>query len=153
MRCSDLARTWTELADWFDRENVLVLPAFRGGEPLARLDDDLDTSRDATPAEIAHVLGRLRAVVERFAIKAVYVRQTTWDADADWVAGTGLSHTALPLRNGSGPAHPGPLTRITVRVLAGGVIHEVLLVAGWYAAVEDGTADSYATVTPPSEAW
>jgi hypothetical protein len=147
MRCTDLGRTWNELADWLDRSDVLVLPVFRGGEPIARLDDDLDRSRDATAAEIDQVLGRLRAVIGRFGIRAVYVRQTTWDADTDWAAGAGLSHAPLPLGSGAAPASSGPLTRVTLRVLAGGVVHEVPMVAGWYAAAEDGTAGLYASVT------
>jgi hypothetical protein len=36
---------------------------------------------------------------------------------------------------------------VTLRALAGGVVHEVPMVAGWYAAAEDGTVGLYAGVT------
>jgi hypothetical protein len=150
MRCAELDNTWGELESWFVRTGVLVLPIFRGSGPLVRFDDDLAPSREATDHEMGLVVARLRSVVERFDLRAVYVHRTTWDADNDWMAGAGadraLTQLPVPLATAAelGLSRPGPLTRVMLRVFAGGVIHELLLVAGWYAALEDGASDLYA---------
>jgi hypothetical protein len=111
MLCVDLVEAWTELRDWLDRAGVLILPRLEANGPTVRLDADLAAARPATRAEVARIMGRLRAVVERFEARAVYVTQTGVDSVPD-------------------PDEPASLC---VRVVAGGVVHELSLVAAWYA--------------------
>jgi hypothetical protein len=113
MRCSDLTATWLTLRTWFEERGVLVLPRLTGVGPTVCLEcdlaPDLVSDRPATGAELAVAIGRLQRVVERFAVPVVYVGQ---------------------VRNGpdDGPAS------VTVRAVAGGIVHELTLVASWYAA-------------------
>lgn len=111
MRCPDLAATWADLADWFDRHGILVLPPLSAGPLVVRLDADVDQHGTASPADLDRVIDRLRSVVEQFCVRAVYVRQN------GGVPGDGLR---------SGPGE------ITVLVVAGGVVHELNLFASWY---------------------
>jgi hypothetical protein len=107
MRCPDLAGTWTALLSWFDEQEVLVLPRLTGIGPTVRLDADLSADRPATAAEVAVAADRLRRVVDCFGLPAVYV----------------------------GQVHAGPaqeLASVTVRAVAGGIVHELTLVAAWY---------------------
>jgi hypothetical protein len=100
MRCVDLAETWIELSAWFDRNGVLVLPHLRADGPSARL--DADARPGAERAELDRQLDRLRAIIEHFGVRAVYVTRDE------------------------------PLSAVTIRVVAGGVVHELMLVADWY---------------------
>jgi hypothetical protein len=109
MRCADLVGTWEGLLCWFDDRRVLVLPRLTGVGATVRLDGDIGCERPAEPAEVALVLDRLRGVVERFGIPAVYVGQVRVGA-------------------------AGRLASVTVRAPAGGVIHELTLAAAWYGA-------------------
>src|SRR5215213_1036896 len=104
MRCPDLAATWTDLTGWFDRRGILVLPQVCTGPLVVQLDADTDQGGTASAAELDRVTGRLRAVVERFGVRAVYVHQ------AGGIPGD-------ELRQGPGS--------VTVRVVAGGVVHEL----------------------------
>src|SRR5207244_81056 len=106
MRCPDLAATWSDLTGWFDRNGILVLPQLCAGPLVVHLDADVDHGGTASPAELARVTGRLRAVVEQFGIRAVYVHQTG-----------GIPGDEL--RRGPGA--------VTVRVVASGVVHELNL--------------------------
>jgi hypothetical protein len=112
MRCDDLAGTWAGLTAWFDQRGVLVLPQLCVDQPVVRLDADLDSSPTVGPADVARVTGLLRAVVERFDLRAIYVHQLGGD--------------------------PEP-TIVTVRAMAGGVVHELVLCAAWYADLLDRT--------------
>jgi hypothetical protein len=108
MRCTDLTGTWSELRAWLEARNVLVLPRLTGEWPMVRLDDDLAPDRPATTAEVTTVVERLRQVVDRFAVPAVYV----------------------------GQVHGEPTTEpsgVTIRVMAGGIVHELTLSAAWSA--------------------
>jgi hypothetical protein len=106
MRCADLTGTWRDLRDWLDARDVLVLPRLTGDWPMVRLDDDLAPDRPATVAEVAMVVDRLRQVIDRFAVPAVYVGQVYGD--------------------------PAPeLGGVTIRVMAGGILHELALSAAW----------------------
>jgi hypothetical protein len=107
MRCRDLTGTWHELHEWFMANNVLVLPRLTGTGPTVRLDGDLAPDRPATAAEIAIVTERVRQIVERFAIPAVYVGKVADDLSGD-------------------------ASTVTVRVMAGGVLHELTLTSLWY---------------------
>lgn len=109
MRCADLVGTWDGLRGWLDEQAVLVLPRLTGIGATSRLDGDVGCERPADEADVALVLDRLRALVERFGIRAVYVGQVR-----------------------VGPT--GQLASITVRAPAGGVIHELTLAATWYGA-------------------
>lgn len=109
MRCADLTQTWMELSSWFEQNGVLVLPPLRAEGPTVRLDADTDPRYGADPAELERQLARLRAVIEHFRVRAVYV---TSDERA---------------------------RAVTIRVVAGGVVHELMLVAGWYAEFLDDT--------------
>src|SRR5262245_27655282 len=122
MRCTDLAQTWAELRGWFDRRGVLVLPPLTTSGPLVQLDSDVDQSRAADPAELERATGRLRAVVERFEVRAVYVHQI------------GGEPILVP---GGERAIRGEPSIVTVRVVAGGVVHELVLFANWYAELLD----------------
>ena len=102
VRCADLTETWADLTAWFAQRGVLVLPQLSANQPVVRLDDD----GAAEPGQL------LRAIVERFDLRAVYVHQ---------------------LRDGPDP------TIITVRAMAGGVVHELVLCAAWYADLLDRT--------------
>jgi hypothetical protein len=72
-----------------------------------RLDGDIGCELPAQDVEVALVLDRLRAVVDRFGIPAVYVGQVRAGAS-------------------------GELASVTVRAPAGGVVHELALTATWY---------------------
>jgi hypothetical protein len=111
MRCPDLAATWADLTDWFDRHGILVLPQVSAGPLVVRLDADVDQNATAGPAELDRVTGRLRAVIEQFGVRTVYVRRV------GGVPGDEMRH---------GPGE------VTVRVVAGGVVHELSLSASWY---------------------
>jgi len=111
MRCADLADTWTGLLEWFDQRGVLVLPPLTAETLLVRLDADVDQKRTATPAEVGRAADRLRAVIEHFGVRAVYVQQTPSPSP--------------------GRVCPEPAV-ITMRVVAGGVVHELTLFAAWY---------------------
>jgi hypothetical protein len=114
MRCGDLAGTWTGLRDWLTAREVLVLPRLEYAGPTSRLDADVDPTRPATPAEVDAAVARLRELVRRFDVRAVYVGYAGDDA--------------------------GELAAVTVRAMAGGVVHELTLVAASYAALTDETA-------------
>jgi hypothetical protein len=129
MRCGDLAGIWSDLRAWFADVDVLVLPRLEFTGPSVRLDADVDPTRPATQDEVAAVLARLRAVVTRFEVRAVYVGLAGGSMDGEPVGGE-------PVGGGGGD---GPAA-VTVRVLAGGVVHELTLVAAWYAALVDGSA-------------
>jgi hypothetical protein len=101
MRCADLNQTWIELSSWFDRNGVLVLPHLRADGPSVRLDADADPSRSADPVELERQLDRLRTVIEHFGVRAVYVSR-------DEQAGV-----------------------LTIRLVAGGVVHQLMLFADW----------------------
>jgi hypothetical protein len=117
MRCADVTGTWAAVRSWFDERGVLVLPRLTGVGPTVRLDGDLavesaselDFDRPATAAELALAVGRLQRVVERFGLPVVYVGQVRVGPDRD-------------------PAS------VTIRAVAGGIVHELTLVASWYAA-------------------
>ena len=125
MRCQDLPGTWIELRDWFAGAQVLVLPRLEFTGPSARLDADVDRTRAATPAELAMVLGRLRALVTHLGARVAYV-----------------GHVDDRPLDGDEPGRGGPAApaAVTIRVVAGGVVHELALVAAWYAALSDGPA-------------
>jgi hypothetical protein len=110
MRCADLTGTWNGLRDGLDKAGILIMPPLEGLRAAVRLDADVTTARPAGPAELDRVLERLRALVARFDIRAVYVGKT----------------------------HDGPLlTSVTIRVLAGGVVHELTLAAAaWHLATD-----------------
>jgi hypothetical protein len=114
MRCDDLAGTWAALLSWFDAHGVLVLPQLAGDLPVVQLDSDLAPLFAADPAEaLALAVDRVRAVVDRFDARAVYVHRV----------GEGTA-----TRNGG-----RDMSILTVRVVGGGVVHELTLVAAWYA--------------------
>jgi hypothetical protein len=108
MRCADLTGTWSKLCEWLDARNVLVLPRLTGDGLTVRLDGDLDADRAATPAEVDRIIERLRQVIDRFAVPAVYVGQVCGEPDGD-------------------------LSGVTVRVMAAGILHELTLDATWHA--------------------
>ena len=118
MRCSDLNQTWIELNSWFDRNGVLVLPHLRAEGPSVRLDADTDPSRSGDPVELARQLDRLRKIIVHFGVRAVYVSR-------DEQAGL-----------------------LTIRVVAGGVVHQLMLVADWYADFLDETIEMAPTNMP-----
>ena len=62
MRCGNLVDTWTELLDWFDQRDVLVLPPLVADLPLARLD-----------ASAGDPVARLRHLIDHFAVRVVYI--------------------------------------------------------------------------------
>jgi hypothetical protein len=111
MRCVDLAGTWTDLRGWLDRSGIMVLPPLIADGPLVRL-DDAAAVEPVCPADPTAAVRRLQTLIEHFAVPAVYVGQRSW------------ARTSVP--------EPGELTTVTVRFLAVGVIHELLLVAAWY---------------------
>ena len=111
MRCPDLAATWTDLTGWFQQHGILVLPPLCAGPPVVQLDADVDPGGTANPAELDRVTSRLRAVIEHFGVRAVYVHETG-----------GIPGDEV--RKGPGS--------ITVRVVASGVVHELNLFASWY---------------------
>jgi hypothetical protein len=116
MRCADLVDTWADLCGWFERHRVLVLPQLSSTQPLVRLDADLDHAGTAGADEVARAVDRLRAVIEHFDVRAVYVRETA--------AGLGDG-----IRRDPGA--------VTVRLVAGGVVHELNLFASWYVELLD----------------
>jgi hypothetical protein len=129
MRCADLPGTWVSLRGWLDDTGVLILPRLERDGPTVRLDADVDQSRPAAQAELDRVICLLKAVIERFGVPAVYVGQTAWDpADDAFEPGV----------------HPGSMAIITIRVMAGGILHELTLVAAWYAALLASDAESTA---------
>jgi hypothetical protein len=103
MRCTDVHATWTELSAWLDRAGVLVLPPLRGVHAGVRLDADLpaDTAR---PEDLAVVLDRVRALVTRFAVQAVYVGRGDHSVTLRFVV-DGIVHE-LALQTDSATAHP-----------------------------------------------
>ena len=103
VRCSDLAETWADLTRWFADHGVLVLPELCANQPVVRL----DTEGSADPGQL------LRAIIDRFDLRAVYVHHLRGD-------------------------EPDPAI-ITVRAVAGGVVHELVLCAAWYADLLDRT--------------
>lgn len=107
MRCLDLTGTWTDLQSWFEARDVLVLPRLTGLDPGVRLDCDLSPDRPTTEAEAAGILERLRQVVVRYQVPAVYVGQVRAESTGD-------------------------LASVTIRVMAGGILHELTLAAAWY---------------------
>jgi hypothetical protein len=115
MRCEDLAGAWSDLRAWLAGMDVLVLPRLEFTGPTTRLDADVDPTRPAEPGEVAAVLARFRAVVSRFEVRAVYVGE-------------------------AGGARVGGPAAVTVRVVAGGVVHELTLVATGYAAFAGGSS-------------
>ena len=117
MRCDDLPRTWQELHDWFADAGVLVLPRLEFTGPGTRLDADVDPARPATPDELAMVLARLRAVVSHLGARVAYVGQ---------VDDRRLAPGAEP-----------EVAAVTIRIVAGGVVHELALIATWYAALTE----------------
>jgi hypothetical protein len=119
MRCVDLPDTWTKLAGWFDQHGILVLPQLCADGPVVRLDADVDQGRTARPADLERVVSRLCAVVERFGARAVYVHRVGGEPAAE--------------------DEERELSIVTVRVMAGGVVHELMLFAGWYADLLDRT--------------
>jgi hypothetical protein len=118
MRCADLNQTWIELNSWFDRNGVLVLPHLRAEGPSVRLDADTDPSCSGHPVELARQLDRLRKIIVHFGVRAVYVSR-------DEQAGL-----------------------LTIRVVAGGVVHQLMLVADWYADFLDETIEMAPTNMP-----
>jgi hypothetical protein len=120
----DLAQTWSELRGWFDAHGVLVLPRLTTSGPLVKLDADVDQMRAASETDLSRATGRLRALVERFDVRAVYVHQ---------IGGEPIS---VP---GGDRAVCGEPSIVTVRVMAGGVVHELTLFAAWYAELLDRT--------------
>jgi hypothetical protein len=110
MRCADLNETWNGLRAWLDATGVLVLPPLEGARPSVRLDADVHSGECATHNEMARVLDRLRALVHRFDVRAVYA---------------GRTHQAHVL------------TSVTVRIFAGGVVHELSLVSAGHTAVRE----------------
>jgi hypothetical protein len=110
MRCADLAETWNDLLAWFDQRGILVLPQLSADTLLVRLDADVDQKRTATPEEVARAADRLRAVIDHFGVRAVYVQQTP----------------------NPSPGRVCDPAVITARVVAGGVVHELTLFAAWY---------------------
>src|SRR5690242_13886096 len=78
MRCDDLAGTWAALISWFDAHAVLVLPRLSGDLPVVRLDADLGPLLAADEA-LTLAVGRVKALVERFDARAVYVNRVGSD--------------------------------------------------------------------------
>jgi tagatose-1,6-bisphosphate aldolase non-catalytic subunit AgaZ/GatZ len=124
MRCVDLAQTWSQLREWLDHQGVLVLPRLTANGPLVQLDADADQTRAASVADLARVTDRLRALVERFEVRAVYVHQ--------------IGGEPVPVPGGDREVRGEP-SIVTVRVVAGGVVHELTLFAAWYAELLDRT--------------
>jgi hypothetical protein len=114
MRCEDLAGTWRGLRGWLAAADVLVLPRLEYAGPSARLDAEVDPTRPASRAEVEATVATLRDLVRRFDVRAVYVGYAGDPTDA--------------------PA------AVTLRVMAGGVVHELTLVAAGYAVLDDDEA-------------
>lgn len=77
---------------------------------------DADARPGADRAELDRQLDRLRMITKHFGVRAVYVTRDE------------------------------PLSALTIRVVAGGVVHELMLVADWYAEFLDeaiGTAPAH----------
>jgi hypothetical protein len=125
MRCGDLDETWAEFGHWLDAAGVLQLPPLEGATLTVKLDADIDPGRPATAEETRRALQRVQAVIERFHVPVVYVTRTVWDRSDEWRLG------------GDRPVPRDGPTAITVRVMAGGVLHELPLVAAWYAELND----------------
>lgn len=115
MRCANLIDTWTDLADWLDQRDVLVLPPLAADLPLARLDTGC--------ADAVAAVGRLRRLIEHFAVRAVYV------------------HIVDGAR--AGTRDPEPVV-VTVRALAAGAVHELKLFADWYVELLDSAVSAEA---------
>jgi hypothetical protein len=109
MRCTDLAGTWRSLRCWFEEREVLVLPRLTGIGPTVCLDGDMGLDRPASRTELALAVSRLCRIVEGFALPVVYVGQVRTEPD-------------------------GAPASVTIRAVAGGVVHELTLAASWYAA-------------------
>ncbi len=87
---------------------MLVLPRLTGAGPTVCLDGDLPLDRPASGTELAIAVSRLCRVVEGFALPVVYVGQVRTEPD-------------------------GAPASVTIRAVAGGIVHELTLVASWYA--------------------
>lgn len=120
MRCADLGGTWAELECWLDTRDVLVLPPLVANLPLVRLDADCL----GEPADADRVIHRLHRVVEHFATRAVYVERIL----------------------GTRPDRPTEreIAVLTVRILAGGAVHELKLFASWYVELLDSSVGAEA---------
>jgi len=118
MRCDDLVGTWAALISWFDAHGVLVLPRLSGALPVVRLDADLGPLLAADEA-LVRAVARVKALVERFDARAVYVNRV----GAETAAHNGGREMSI----------------VTMRILGGGVVHELTLVAAWYADLLDRT--------------
>jgi hypothetical protein len=70
---------------------------------------DADAGPGADRAELDRQLDRLRTIIKHFGVRAVYVTRDE------------------------------PLSAVTIRVVAGGVVHELMLVADWYDQLLDET--------------
>ncbi|HEX3787386.1 MAG TPA: hypothetical protein VHW44_05955 [Pseudonocardiaceae bacterium] len=110
MRCPDLADTWADLRRWLDQQRVLVLPPLTANLPLTRL--DADTARSADGSDPERVVNRLRTLITHFDVRAIYVAEEH-----------GGPEIGRPQQE---------LAALTIRVLAGGVVHELTLLASWY---------------------
>lgn len=120
MRCANLTGTWAELECWLDTRDVLVLPALCADLPIVRLDSDCV----GDPDDVQRVVDRIRRVIEHFDTRAVYVERILGNRPD-----TGSeSETAV----------------LTVRVLAGGAVHELKLFAGWYVDMLDASVSAEA---------
>lgn len=120
MRCANLTDTWVELQRWLDAKDVLVLPPLVANLPLVRLDADCV----GDPDDVERAIGRLRSIVEHFDVRAVYVER---------IFGSRLTD----------PAERETAT-LTVRVLAGGAVHELKFFASWYVEMLDASVGAEA---------
>jgi hypothetical protein len=137
MRCDDLAGTWNDLVVWFDVHRVLVLPQLVSSLPVVRLDAEVPGQTGAGAG-----VRRLKAVVERFEARAVYAHlpaaaEGRAGAAADAAAVEAALEAAVEATVEAtvevGRAEAREWTMVTVRVPAGGVVHELTLIAAWYA--------------------
>jgi hypothetical protein len=102
MHCANLVDTWADLRAWLEQRDILILPGLAANLPLAKLDADSTGS----PDDLDRIVDRLHTLIDHFVVRAVYV---------DRLYG-----------------RPNELALLTVRVLAGGVVHELKLFAVWY---------------------
>lgn len=120
MRCANLPGTWAELECWLDAHDVLVLPPLVANLPLVRLDADCA----GDPDDVRRVVERLRRIVEHFDVRAVYVERILGNVSPDDTN----RETAV----------------LTVRILAGGAVHELKLFASWYVDLLDASVGAEA---------
>jgi hypothetical protein len=105
MRCTDVHATWAELSGWLDRAGVLVLPPLRGVQAGVRLDADLaEVAGRDRPDDLTVVLDRVRALITRFAVQAVYVGRGDHSVTVRFVI-DGIVHE-LALETDGATAHP-----------------------------------------------